>query len=41
MNVKRSLIQELLYKFEMDHNAAEATKNIFARKVKVQLITKQ
>ena len=33
MNVQHSLIQELmLYEFEMDHNAAEVTKNICCAK---------
>ena len=37
-----SLIRELmLYKFELGHNAMEATKNISVWKMKVQLITVQ
>ena len=28
MRVEHSLIQELLYEFELDHNTTEATKNI-------------
>ena len=36
MNMQRSLIREfMLYEFEPGHNTAEATKNIFVRKVKV------
>ena len=33
MNVQRSLIRELkIYKFELDHDVAEATKNIWYAK---------
>ena len=33
MNIQRSLIQKLmLHKFELDHNIAEATKNIYSVK---------
>ena len=37
-NVQRSLIRELwLYEFELGHNAAEATKNIYCEKTESEV----